>query len=85
MTDPPIVFPPGKVTGTIDPATIDPTKFEEYEKKCDPAVFASCRELHACLRNSVCRPSDRDVLKAAQDKITIWEGAARRALWFKTA
>ena len=77
VTDPTQPGPTKKVTGTLDPNSIDPTKFEEYNKKCVPTVFASCRKLHACLKNPTCRPSDEDVLKAAEDKITAWERKRR--------
>merc|ERR1719312_2138305 len=47
VTDPPAPV----ISGTVDPATIDPSKFAEYFAECDPAVFASCRFLDACLKN----------------------------------
>jgi len=52
---------------------IDPDKFEEYFDKCDPEVYASCRELAACLEDGQCRPTEADRIAQSEKKINAWK------------
>ena len=53
---------------------VDPTKFEVYLSKCNPADYESCIELATCMDDPRCGPTEGDKFDRAVVLLNKWRG-----------